>query len=161
MTRFCFFVVILLAVICLLAPYRVAACPCVSVSADDHPAADSVRRDSLARDSLPADTMREVIVSGDTTLRVKQILDNTLKHQRQPRVMSVGDLLEKLSPGLNDKITHPFAMKQRKAERRKKKLRKVLEDYNRAKTFNELLDEAVRRQQMEDERARREAGKDD
>ena len=36
-------------------------------------------------------------------------------------------------------------------------MRRVLENYDRQKTFNELLDEAVKRQQMEDERAKREA----
>ena len=71
--------------------------------------------------------------------------------------MSLGDIIEKVAPGLQDKMLHPFAIKQRKSERRKKKMRQVLENYDRQKTFNELLDEAVKRQQMEDERAKREA----
>ena len=47
-------------------------------------------------------------------------------------------------------------MNQRKAERRKKKLYRALEQYDQAKTFNDLLDEAVKRQQLEDERKQNE-----
>ena len=61
-----------------------------------------------------------------------------------------------MAPGLQDKMLHPFAMKQRKAERRKKKLYRALEQYDQAKTFNDLLDEAVKRQQLEDERKQNE-----
>ena len=73
-----------------------------------------------------------------------------------PRTKSLGDVIEDLAPGLQDKMLHPFAMKQRKAERRKKKLYRALEQYDQAKTFNDLLDEAVKRQQLEDERKQKE-----
>ena len=61
-----------------------------------------------------------------------------------------------MAHGLQDKMLHPFAMKQRKSERRKKKLSRALEQYDQAKTFNDLLDEAVKRQQLEDERKQKE-----
>ena len=111
--------------------------------------------DSAVRDTARADTLREVVVRADSVLPVVRALEKTIGRGGGPKSMSLGDVIEKLSPGLNDKITHPFAIRQRKAERRKKKLRKALEQYDRAKTFNELLDEAVKRQQLEDERARR------
>ena len=111
--------------------------------------------DSAVRDTARADTLREVVVRADSVFPVVRALEKNIGRGGGPTPMSLGDVLEKLSPGLNDKITHPFAIRQRKAERRKKKLRKALEQYDRAKTFNELLDEAVKRQQLEDERARR------
>ena len=124
-------------------------------------AAACASQDSAARDTVLADTLREVVVRPDSVLPVARALEKTIGRGGGPRSMSLGDIVEKLSPGLNDKITHPFAVKQRKAERRKKKLRKALDEYDRAKTFNELLDEAVKRQQLEDERARRAEGQGD
>ena len=117
--------------------------------------------DSVARDTALADTLREVEVRPDSVLPVKRALDKALGRHTLPHGKSLGDIIERISPGINDKITHPFAIKQRKAERKKKKLRKALEEYDRAKTFEELLDEAVMRQRLEDERARREAGQGD
>ena len=98
-----------------------------------------------------------MVVRPDSVLPVVRVLEKTVGRSRGPRSMSLGDVIEKVAPGLQDKMLHPFAIKQRKSERRKKKMRRVLENYDRQKTFNELLDEAVKRQQMEDERAKREA----
>ena len=134
--------------------------PCVPLRSPTHAAGVSrvvacAGLDSAVRDTARADTLREVVVRADSVLPVVRALEKTIGRGGGPKSMSLGDVIEKLSPGLNDKITHPFAIRQRKAERRKKKLRKALEQYDRAKTFNELLDEAVKRQQLEDERARR------
>lgn len=63
---------------------------------------------------------------------------------------SLGQILEKLSPGLNDKITHPFAIKQRKKERRQKRAMKALEDFEKNKTFDELVREAYEKQLLEE-----------
>ncbi|MGN0233476.1 MAG: hypothetical protein ACI4B5_03515 [Bacteroidaceae bacterium] len=111
--------------------------------------------DSLSRDSLRTDTLREVIVKPDSVLQIMQVLKKTTR-DNTPRTKSLGDIIEKAAPGLQDKMLHPFAMKQRKSERRKKKLYKALEQYDQAKAFNELLDEAVKRQQLEDERTKSE-----
>lgn len=161
MTRYRLFLMALLATLVLLSPVgQAVSVASVSASPLTLPP-DTVQRDSAQHDTLQSDTLREVTVRGDSVLRVKQIMDSRLGRGQQVRARSVGDLLEKLSPGINDKITHPFAVKQRKQECRKKKLLKALDDYEHTKTFDELLDEAVKRQQMEDERARREADKDD
>lgn len=153
----CFFLVVTLSVVALLVcggmlfptSAYAGSLPCASVFASD----------TLQHDSLHTDTLRELEVRPDSVLPVKRALEKTIGRSKGPRSMSLGDVIEKLSPGLNDKITHPFAIKQRKSERRKKKLLKALEHYESTKTFNELLDEAVRRQQFEDERAKREAEK--
>ena len=49
-----------------------------------------------------------------------------------------------------DVIMHPFAFKQRKHDRRRKKHQQVLEEYSRVKTFDELLREAYELQMLED-----------
>ncbi len=116
---------------------------------------DSLRTDSLRADSLRVDTLREVSVRVDSTLRVEKVIDKSLKKNPVPKTMSMGDVLEKISPGINDKITHPFAIKDRKKERRLRRTKKILENFDRVKTFNELLDEAVKRQQLEDARQKR------
>lgn len=153
----CFFLVVTLAVVALL------VCGGMffptSAYAGSLPCAPVLACDTLQHDSLHTDTLRELEVRPDSVLPVKRALEKTIGRSKGPRSMSLGDVIEKLSPGLNDKITHPFAIKQRKSERRKKKLLKALEHYESTKTFNELLDEAVRRQQFEDERAKREAEK--
>ncbi len=114
------------------------------------------RPDSLlSRDSLRTDTLREVVVKPDSVLQIMKVLKKTTQ-DNTPRTKSLGDVIEDLAPGLQDKMLHPFAMKQRKSERRKKKLYRALEQYDQAKTFNDLLDEAVKRQQLEDERKQNE-----
>ena len=60
------------------------------------------------------------------------------------------DLLEKISPCFQDKSLHPFAIKQRKQERRRKRAMKALENLDRVKSFDELLREAYERQMIED-----------
>lgn len=144
---------------CLLLPMMASggAAHGLAQAAAQAPAAACAGQDSTVRDTLQADPLREVVVRPDSVLPVVRVLEKTVGRSRGPRSMSLGDVIEKVAPGLQDKMLHPFAIKQRKSERRKKKMRRVLENYDRQKTFNELLDEAVKRQQMEDERAKREA----
>lgn len=150
----CFIFVLLLG--CILCPPSRGAE--VLMSAGSLPADTSrvQRPDSLlSRDSLRTDTLREVVVKPDSVLQIMKVLKKTTK-DNTPRTKSLGDVIEDLAPGLQDKMLHPFAMKQRKSERRKKKLYRALEQYDQAKTFNDLLDEAVKRQQLEDERKQNE-----
>ena len=148
---------------CLLLPMMASggAAHGLAQAAAQAPAAACAGQDSTVRDTLQADTLREVVVRPDSVLPVVRVLEKTVGRSRGPRSVSLGDVIEKVAPGLQDKMLHPFAIKQRKSERRKKKMRRVLENYDRQKTFNELLDEAVKRQQMEDERAKREAERGD
>lgn len=157
MKGLCIFLAVIL--MCLLLPVRAwaVAYPVAVGGAAPADTAQTAARDSARRDSLRTDTLREVVVRPDSVLPVVRVLEKTVGRSRGPRSMSLGDIIEKVAPGLQDKMLHPFAIKQRKSERRKKKMHRVLENYDRQKTFNELLDEAVKRQQMEDERAKREA----
>lgn len=105
-------------------------------------------RDTLVADSVRTDTLKEVVVEGGER-QVSKAIGRSIEawKKSQPRVKSFGDVLEKWSPGLNDKITHPFAFKQRKMERKRKRTKKILEHYDRVKTFDELLRESIREQE--------------
>lgn len=102
------------------------------------------------QDMMPTDTMREVVIFPDSLLPVERIIRERQGQQKTIKVPSVSDILNRISPTLNDKIMHPFAFKQRKHERRKKQQQQVLEEYSRVKTFDELLREAYEQQLLED-----------
>lgn len=106
--------------------------------------------DTLVLDTLRVDTMKEVMVRAGRHIPIPGMVVNPgLKDEVVPPP-SLGSVLENLSPGINDKITHPFAIKQRSRERRHKRMLKALEDFDRVKTFDELLMEAYKAQMRED-----------
>lgn len=102
------------------------------------------------QDIMPTDTMREVVIFPDSLLPIERITRESLRQRKDIKVPSVSDILNRVSPTINDKIMHPFAFKQRKHERRKKKQQQVLDEYSRVKTFDELLREAYEQQILED-----------
>lgn len=114
-------------------------------------AADSPATASDSLTAEPTDTLREVIVT-PRRLPVEEAVRRSLGNE--PRRMTMGDVLEKLSPGINDKITHPFAIKARRRERRRKRWMERIEALDHVQTFDELLREAYERQMREDSLAR-------
>ena len=120
-------------------------------------AADTLRTDTARLDTtgLRAGTLRQVEVRADTSLAVEKAIQQSLERQRVIRIPTLGDILDKYLPGLQDRITHPFAIKERKRERKHKRDKKWLQEFDRRITFNELLDAAVKQQQLEDEAVRR------
>lgn len=113
-----------------------------------------LRADSVALDSMQVDTLREVTVRAGKHIPLPgMVINPSLKREVIPPP-SLGTVLEKLSPGINDKITHPFAIKQRKKERRRKRSLRALDDYDKVRTFNELLYESFERQLREDSLAK-------
>lgn len=111
---------------------------------------DSLQTTVPGADSLHVDTLREVTVRAGRHIPLPGMVINPNKQGEVLPPPSLGSILEKLSPGLNDKITHPFAIKQRKKERRRKRSLKALDDFSRVKTFEELLYEIYERQMRED-----------
>ena len=101
-------------------------------------------------DGIPTDTLREVIIIPDSLLPVDRVIRESLGQEQVIKVPKVSDVLDRLSPGLSDKIMHPFAIKERKRERRMQRHLKVMEEYSRVKTFDELLRDAYERQILED-----------
>ncbi len=103
-------------------------------------------------DSLRVDTLQEVEVRGDSILRVNEAIRQALGREQSTRIgyPSVSDVL---GARVTDKIMHPFAIKDRKRDKKHARDRKILEEYEqltRVKTFEELLDEAIRKQAIED-----------
>ena len=104
------------------------------------------------RDSARVDTLREVEVRGDSSLRVNEAIRRSIGNEKATRIgyPSVSDVL---GPRITDKIMHPFAVKDRKRDKKHARDRKILEEYEelyRVKSFEELLDEAIRQQAIED-----------
>ena len=103
-------------------------------------------------DSLRADTLREVEVKSDSMLRVNEAIRRSIKDAKEGRIgyPSVSDVL---GPRITDRIMHPFAIKDRKRDKKHARDQKVMKQYEeslRIKTFDELLDEAIRQQAIED-----------
>lgn len=106
----------------------------------------------LSGDSLRVDTLRQVDVHADSVLRVNEAIRQTLEREKAARIgtLSVSDVI---GGKATDKILHPFAVKDRKREKKHARDRKILTEYEelgRIKTFEELLDEAIRQQAIED-----------
>ena len=104
------------------------------------------------RDTARVDTLRQVEVRGDSVLRVNEAIRRSIGQENATRIgyPSVSDVL---GPRITDKIMHPFAVKDRKRDKKHARDRKILEEYEelgRVKTFEELLDEAIRQQAIED-----------
>ena len=104
------------------------------------------------RDTTHVDTLRQVEVRGDSVLRVNEAIRKAIGKENATRIgyPSVSDVL---GPRITDKIMHPFAVKDRKRDKKHARDRKILEEYEelgRVKTFEELLDEAIRQQAIED-----------
>ena len=122
--------------------------------------ADAICIDSICTDTLRTDTLREVNIQGSQRLPVEYILDRSLMRIRDDvrRPPNMADLLEKMSPGIRDRvldplkdmILYPFAFKERRRERRRKRWMKALQQYDQIRTFDELLHEAYDRQMKED-----------
>lgn len=115
--------------------------------------AQTPRRDSVSRDTrMRVDTLRQVEVRADSQLRVNDAIRQTLEREKAARIgtMSVSDVI---GSKLTDKIMHPFAVKERRREKKHARDRQILKEYEelgRVKSFEELLDEAIRKQAIED-----------
>ena len=103
------------------------------------------KKDTTSNDTtLKGAKMKEVVVTKDKRL---PIFVSPETKNMGPRVPSVSDII---GAKATDMIMHPFAFKQRKHDRRRKKHQQVLEEYSRVKTFDELLREAYELQMLED-----------
>ncbi len=91
----------------------------------------------MVPDSIPDDTLLPVIITPDGNLPVP------IKKPEIIRTPSVSDIL---GQDLTDKIMHPFAFSRRKRERHRRKMMKILEEYDKIKTPRELIIEAMRKE---------------
>lgn len=101
-------------------------------------------------DSIRTDTLQEVTVLPLRRLPIEDVLRESLDCQENLHVPTLSEILEKNRPGLLDVIMHPFAFKQRKREKMHRQSMKVLEEYGRVRSFDELIREAYEKQMLED-----------
>lgn len=107
-------------------------------------ATEVMAQSSTQRTTEDEDTLREIIVRPDTVIRIG--ISPTLRQDmRNQNRYSLGSILDRRAPGLQDRITHPFAIQERKYERKRKKVQHVLDDYDaRRDPLQELLDSVAR-----------------
>ena len=111
---------------------------------------DSMVVSSEQVDSIRTDTLQEVTVLPLRRLPIEDVLRESLDRQENLHVPTLSEILEKNRPGLLDVVMHPFAFKQRRREKRNRQSMKVLEDYDRVRSFDELIREAYEKQMLED-----------
>ena len=113
----------------------------LSVLAAGSIAAQEQKTDTTANDTtLRGVKMKEIVVTKDRRL---PIFASPKTKETGPRVPTLSGLIGHKA---TDMIMHPFAIKQRKEERRRKKIAKKLWEYEHVKSNNELLREALIRE---------------
>jgi hypothetical protein len=104
-------------------------------------------QDTIPSSQEKVDTLQEVeVVAPEQLQALENALRQSLGRYTTPHTPSVSDVLDKLSPGLTDKIMHPFAFKERKRAKKRKRDQKILDEYGKIKTFDDLLREAIERE---------------
>lgn len=95
--------------------------------------------------TVQTDTLQEVEVRENKELPVVDAIRKSIgAGMKMPGKKGISDYIN------TDKILHPFAYKQRRREKNKKATKKNLEQYDRIKTFEEQLTEAIHAQMVED-----------
>lgn len=125
----------------------IAACILASHTPLSHSASAPYTAMTDTTETTKVDTLRELEVGGQKRLRVLDVLEETRKKQRkQPGQKSISDVI---GGKATDYIMHPFAIKDRRKEKRNKKAMEALEQLD-ARTYEDELTDAINRQLMED-----------
>lgn len=125
----------------------VATCILASHTPLSHSAPTNYASISDTTETVRVDTLTELEVGGQKRLRVLDVLEETRKKQKkQPGQKGISDVL---GGKATDYIMHPFAIKERRKEKRNKKAMKALEQLD-ARTYEDELTDAINRQLMED-----------
>ena len=94
------------------------------------------------------DTLGEVSVKADKSLRVVDIINKSLNNGIvQPKQKGISDIIGEKA---NDYIMHPFAWRERRKEKNLKKAKENIKKLDAAKTYEDELTEAINRQLRED-----------
>lgn len=107
---------------------------------------------TLPDDTIPqtheqTDTLKEVeVVAPTSTAGLRDAIRQSMERMGVPRTPNLGEVIDKISPGLTDKILHPFAFKDRKRARKHQRDKKILEEFDKVKTFDDLVREALERE---------------
>lgn len=93
------------------------------------------------------DTLKEVeVIAPGRIAGMEDALRQSIERMGIRNPITVSTLIDKISPGLSDKILHPFAFKERRRAKKRAKVKKVLDDFDKTKTFDELVREALERE---------------
>ena len=104
---------------------------------------------------VKTDTLKEIEITAKKELRIMEVLEQTRKKQRkQPGQKSISDVIGSKT---TDYIMHPFAIKDRKKERRQKKAQEALDKLDAAQTYEDELTNAINQQLREDSIAKAKA----
>ena len=107
---------------------------------------------TLPVDTIPpthelTDTLKEVeVVAPTSTAGLQDAIRQSMARMGVPHVPNMGEVIDKISPGLTDKILHPFAIKDRKKARKHKRDKQALEEFDKVKSFDDLVREALERE---------------
>lgn len=106
----------------------------------------------LTHDTLQTDTLREVVVKADSGIHIP--LSGSLIKDAHRKDYSPNAILQRLAPTLHDQIMHPFGFKERKQNRKRKKVNKILRDYDMINSdpLQMLLDSIAKAQGYEQNR---------
>lgn len=106
-------------------------------------------KDTLKKGELtvPGRKLKEVeVVAPGPTSGLEDALRQSIERMGIRNPLTLSDLVNKISPNLTDKIMHPFGFKERRRAKKRKKVQKILNDFDRTKTFDELVREALERE---------------
>ncbi|MCR4592890.1 MAG: hypothetical protein K5672_07025 [Bacteroidaceae bacterium] len=108
---------------------------------------------ALPNDTIPptreqTDTLKEVeVIAPESTAALNDAIRQSLARMGvSPHTPNLGEVLNKIAPSLQDRILHPFGFKERRQARKRKRVQKILDDFDKAQSFDELLREALKRE---------------
>ena len=113
----------------------------------------NIHAQQMPQDSTLAereDSLPTVVVRGAKESPLMRAIQRSIEAHKQPKVKTLGDVLNEHFPTLMDRILHPFAFKERRREKRRQRAQQILEEYDKTETPNQLLKEAIERQAAED-----------
>ena len=126
----------------------IAACILASHTPLSHSASAPYTAMTDTTETTKVDTLRELEVGGQKRLRILDVLESSRKKQKaQPGQKSISDVI---GGKATDYIMHPFAIKDRRKEKRNKKAMEALDKLEATRTYEDELTDAIKRQLMED-----------
>ena len=103
--------------------------------------------DTIPPTHEPTDTLKELqVVAPSSTAGLADAIRQSMARMGVPHTPNMGEVIDKISPGLTDKILHPFAYKDRKKARKHKRDKQALEEFDKVKSFDDLVREALERE---------------
>ena len=103
--------------------------------------------DTIPPTHEPTDTLKEVqVIAPTSTAGLQDAIRQSMARMGIPHTPNLGEVIDKISPGLTDKILHPFAYKDRKKAKKHKRDKQALEEFDKIKTFDDLVREALIRE---------------